>query len=129
MFNYGNKTAVYDFNLEQYFSSIRSTRIVVRGTNGEIVNNTCTYLKDNTPITFDLVRNYCGTEENLDGLYLEAITGNGNILFENPFYKARLTDEEIAIAQCLVKMDNYVKTGVDFYSLSSAMTDAKTALL
>ena len=48
---------------------------------------------------------------------------------ENSLLRDKVTDEEIAIAQCLVKMDNYVKTGVDFYSLSSAMTDAKTALL
>ena len=126
--NYGDKTAIYDFNYEQYFSDIRATRIVVRGTNGEIVNNTCTYLKGDSPITFDLTRNYHGSNESLDGMYLETITGNGKILYKNPFLKARLTDEEIAIAQCLVKMDYYLKHKTDFYSISKAMLDAQTAI-
>ncbi len=126
--NYGDKTAIYDFNYEQYFSDIRATRIVVRGTNGEIVNNSCTYLKGNSPITFDLTRNYCGSNESLDGMYLETITGNGKILYENPFPKARLTDEEIAIAQCLVKMDTYLKHKTDFYSIYEAILDAQTAI-
>lgn len=126
--NYKEKTAVYDFNIEQYFSDIRQNQIIIRGTKGEIVNDTCTYLDGSTPIKFNLSRNMSGTNENLDGMYLSSITGNGKILFENPFKPARLTDEEIAIAQCLVKMSEYLKTGKEFYSLRSAMTDAQTAL-
>ncbi|MBO4432499.1 MAG: Gfo/Idh/MocA family oxidoreductase [Clostridia bacterium] len=35
--DFGRKHAVYDFNYEQYFSDIRSSRIIICGTNGEIV--------------------------------------------------------------------------------------------
>ncbi|MCQ2735389.1 MAG: Gfo/Idh/MocA family oxidoreductase [Alphaproteobacteria bacterium] len=125
---YKNKSAIYDFTSEQYFSDIRHSRIIIRGTNGEIINNTCTYLDGVTPVTFDLKRNFCGKNESLDGLYLDSITGNGKILYKNPFYKARLTDEEIAIATCLLKMKDYLLTGTQFYSLYDAITDVKTSL-
>lgn len=55
-----DKTAVYDFNYEQYFSDIRRSRILIRGTNGEILNDECTYLKNGFPHSFRLRRNSYG---------------------------------------------------------------------
>lgn len=121
--DFGSKTAVYDFNFEQYFSNIRSSRIVIRGTNGEIMNNSCTYLKDGVPHTFELKRNSFGSEENLDGYALLNITGNGEILYANPFKNARLSDEEIAIATCLLKMKEYTQNGTEFYNTDDASLD------
>ena len=125
---YGNKTAIYDFNVEQYFSAIRSSYIRIKGTKGEIVNDSCTYLNGSTPMRFDLTRNMCGSNENLDGLYLDSITGNSEVLYTNPFNTARLTDEEIAVSMCIEKMKNYLMTGEDFYSLSDAINDAEISL-
>ena len=118
-----SKTAVYDFSFEQYFSDIRSSQINIRGTNGEIVNNTCSYLKDGVPQRFEIYRNTYGVEESLDGMCLFNITGGGEVLYTNPFPLARLSDEEIAIATCLVKMKAYIKTGEAFYSLKDAEFD------
>ena len=79
--NFGNKTAIYDFNFEQYFSDIRASRIVIRGTTGEIINNTCTYLKDGLPHSFEIKRNCFGAEESLDGFsLLKKIRNDGNAL-------------------------------------------------
>ncbi len=126
---YKNKTAVYNFSSEQYFSDIRNSRIVIRGTNGEVINDTVFYLEGNTPMTFSLTRNESGKYENLDGFCLNEIVGNGKILYKNPFPLKRLSDEEIAIATCLEKMADFVDTKKDFYSVKDGMTDAKTALL
>lgn len=122
------KTALYDFNYEQYFSDIRTSRIVIRGTNGEIINDRCTYLKDGIPHSFRLKRNSYGANENLDGFTLVNITAEGKVLYENPFKSARLSDEEIAIATCLLNMKKYLDTGVPFYSLEDAATDSKMFL-
>ena len=84
--DFGGKTAIYDFNYEQYFSDIRASRIVIRGTNGEIIDNTVTYLKDGLPHSFEIKRNCQGSEENLDGYSLVNITGNGKILYEGCIY-------------------------------------------
>lgn len=123
IFKFKDKTAVYDFSFEQYFSDIRSSQITIRGTNGEIVNNTCTYLKDGVPQRFEICRNTYGVEENLDGMCLFNITGGGNVLYTNPFPYSRLSDEEIAIATCLVKMKEYVNNNIEFYPPKNAMID------
>ena len=122
------KTAVYDFNYEQYFSDIRRSRIVIRGTNGEIINNSCTYLKNSIPHSFFLQRNSYGANESLDGFTLVNITAEGKVVYENPFKGARLSDEEIAIATCLLNMKKYLDTGIPFYSLKDAALDSKIFL-
>lgn len=119
---------MYDFTTEQYFSEIRAPRIVIRGTHGKIINDRCTYLNGNTPVTFDLVREQCGITENPDGMYLRSITGNGKVLYRNPFPGVRFPNEEIAIATCLVKMKEYLQTGINFYSPEQANIDFQTAL-
>lgn len=125
VFEFKNKTAIYDFTFEQYFSDIRATQITVRGTHGEIVNDKVTYLKDGVPHTFKLTRNAFGINENLDGFSLFSITGNGETLYQNPFPNVRFSDEEIAIATCLLKMDTYLKKGEEFYPVSDAVLDSE----
>ena len=123
-----DKTAIYDFNYEQYFSDIRRSRILIRGTNGEILNDECTYLKDGLPHSFTLKRNSYGTNESLDGYTLVNITAEGMVLYENPFKGARLSDEEIAIATCILNMKKYLETGLPFYTLIEAANDSKMFL-
>ena len=123
--DFGDKTAIHNFIREQYFSDIRASRILIRGTNGEISNNTCTYLKNGFPHSFEIKRNCFGIEENLDGFSLFNITGNGEVLYENPFKGSRLSDEEIAIATCLLKMKEYCINGTEFYSTVDAFYDYK----
>ena len=123
-----DKTAVYDFNYEQYFSDIRRSRILIKGTNGEISNDECTYLKDGIPHSFTLQRNSYGTNESLDGFTLVNITAEGKVVYENPFKGARLSDEEIAIATCLLNMKKYLDTRIPFYSLKDAALDSKIFL-
>ncbi len=123
VFKFKTKTAIYDFSFEQYFSDIRSSQINIRGTNGEITNNTCTYLKDGVPQRFEICRNAYGIEESLDGMCLFNITGNGEVLYANPFPYSRLSDEEIAIATCLLKMKEYLNTGIEFYPPKHAAID------
>jgi hypothetical protein len=74
--DFGNKTAIYDFNFEQYFSNIHFSRIVIRGTKGEIINNICTHLENGLPHSFEVRRNCFGAEESLDGFSLLNITEN-----------------------------------------------------
>ena len=123
-----SKTAVYDFNYEQYFSDIRRSRILIRGTNGEILNDECTYLKNGLPHSFEIKRNSYGANESLDGFTLVNITAECRVLYENPFKGSRLSDEEIAIATCLLNMKKYLETGEEFYSLKEAALDSKIFL-
>jgi len=55
--NFGDKYGVYDFTGDQYFSWIRSSRLIVRGDRGEINDTEVRYLADyHTPIALTLRR-------------------------------------------------------------------------
>jgi len=122
--DFGDRLGVFDFTGSQYFASIRDPRILVRGEKGEIVNNSAVYLKDFlTPIRVDFVRHSAGEHGNLEGHYLKGIQAGDEWAYKNPVAPASLFDDEIAIADCLLKMAEHARGGLDFYSLAEACQD------
>lgn len=99
------KTAFYDFMSEQYRSTIRSRSLNVRGTRGEIVNDTVYFLG----------------EDNLGRREALPVT--------NPYETLGLNEDEAAVAAALDGMARYVRTGEEFYPLWEALEDAYTATL
>ena len=127
--DFGDRIGLYEFCLPQYRSWIRGQRVCVRGERGEIVNDRVTYLKDEvTPIESRLVRHEAGRNGNLEGFHLKAIQFENDWVYENPVRPARLSDEEIAVAKCLLDMQDFVENGVSFYSLEEACQDQYLAL-
>lgn len=128
--DFDGKLGVYDFEGDQHRSWIRSQEILIRGSDGEIKNSTLKYLKDyQTPVELDLKRVEAGTNQNLEGFYLKGITCGENWLYQNPFTPARFSDDEIAVAESLVKMKEFLETGKSFYSLAEASQDQYLALM
>jgi predicted dehydrogenase len=128
--DFGDRLGVFDFTGDQYFSWIRSPRVLVRGERGEIVNHHVSYLEDyGTPIYADLVRVDAGLEGNLEGYYHKGILAGGEWVYRNPFAPGRLTDDEIAVATCLHKMAAYAAGGPSFYGLPEASQDHYLGLL
>ncbi|WP_308638351.1 Gfo/Idh/MocA family protein [Paenibacillus silvisoli] len=124
------KLAVYDFTGDQYFSWIRSQRVLVRGERGEINNKEIRYLKDYlTPVELELRRQNAGENGNLEGYYFKGILAGEEWLYRNPFTPGRLTDDEIAIATSLAKMADYAAGGPSFYSLAEASQDHYLSML
>lgn len=128
---FGDKLAVYDFTGDQYFSWIRRSRMLVRGSMGELVDTEASYLQNyNTPIHAELRRVDTGHNGNLEGYYHRGVMADGEWLYQNPAAPARLSDDEIAIATCLLKMGDYAEgMGAPFYSLAEAAQDHYLALL
>jgi hypothetical protein len=128
--NFGDRLGVFDFSDDQYFSWIRSERIVVRGERGEIANKEIRYLKDHrTPVQLALVRQQAGQDGNLEGDYLKGYQCGAEWVYLNPLAPARLSDEEIAIGTCLLKMSEYVRAGTEFYSFAEAAQDTYLSLV
>jgi hypothetical protein len=122
--DFGEKLGMFDFTGDQYFSWIRSPRVLVRGERGEINNREIRYLEDfQTPISYELRREDAGHDGNLEGYYHKGILAGSEWAYRNPFIPGKLPDDEIAIATCLVKMDEYVHGGPSFYSLAEASQD------
>ncbi|HEY0792689.1 MAG TPA: Gfo/Idh/MocA family oxidoreductase [Chthoniobacterales bacterium] len=129
-FQFGEKLAIFDFTADQYFSWIRSGRLLVRGERGEINNLEARYLSDfRTPLRVGFERQDTGQAGNLEGYYHAGYTAGGAWWYRNPFVPGRLSDDEIAIATCLESMGRYVETGQAFYSVAEAAQDHYLSLL
>ena len=127
--DFGDRVGIYEFCLPQYRSWIRGQRVCIRGERGEIIDDQVTYLKDEvTPISARLERHEAGRNGNLEGLHLKAIQFQDDWVYRNPVLPARLSDEEIAVAQCVLDMQGYVENGNSFYSLAEACQDQYLAL-
>ncbi|GMK41858.1 hypothetical protein PCCS19_49170 [Paenibacillus sp. CCS19] len=125
----GGKSAVLDFARSQYFSTIRSNRILIRGTHGEIQDNTIT--RKIAPDYFEtatIQRTQQGQEGSLFNLSLARLQAGADILYRNPFASHSLSDEEIGIAEALLRMRIFLQEGISFYSLSEALTDVRLGL-
>ena len=129
-FDFGDRQGVYDFNYEQYFSYVRNERVCIRGERGEIINHTAVWLADyRTPIEQRFVRHDAGAEGNLEGYHHKGIQCGDAWLYRNPYAPASMTDDEIAVAACLDRMADAVRTGEDFYSLAEASQDHYLGLM
>lgn len=99
------KTAFYDFMSDQYRSPIRNRYINLRGTRGEIINDTVYYLD----------------KDNLAACKKLDIT--------NPYGYAGLSEDEAAITGILLGMKEYVDTGKEVYPMDEALYDAYMGIL
>lgn len=128
--DWGDRLGVFDFTGDQYFSWVRSPRVLVRGERGEIVDERVSYLEDyRTPVYLDLKRVDAGLAGNLEGYYHVGILAGSEWVYRNPFAPGRLTDDEIAVATCLEKMAAYAAGGPSFYSLAEASHDHYLGML
>lgn len=99
------KTAFYDFMSDQYRSPIRNRYINLRGTRGEIINDTVYYLD----------------KDNLAACKKLDIT--------NLYGYAGLSEDEAAITGILLGMKEYVDKGKEVYPMNEALYDAYMGIL
>ena len=97
------RSGLYDFTDNQWHNQLRLRRIVVRGSLGEIADDTVVHLAaPRAIVTSQLTRAQLGHDLNLDGHDTDHLLFEGQVVWRNPFVGRRLMDEEIAIAQMLV---------------------------
>lgn len=120
----GDRLGIYDFTPDQYFSWVRSLRVLVRGERGEVHDRTVRWLADHaTPAQVELVRHDAGHDGNLEGFHLTGLTLGSEWVYRNPFAPARLSDDEIAVASCLAGMAEWLDGGPEVCSLADAAQD------
>jgi predicted dehydrogenase len=125
VFRFGSRTGFYDFaDPEQYVSPIRSKHVSIHGTRGEMIDDSVSYLVgDDRIATARIARDETGREGDLDGKYLNRLALGEQVVYENPYRPARLNDDELAIAETLSRMGQFVATGEHFYSLAEGCHD------
>jgi hypothetical protein len=124
------RSGLYDFTDNQWFNPLRTNRIVVRGSSGELVDDTVVRLADErTAVTSPLVRRQTGTGSDLEGFDLDHISYEGQVVYRNPYAGARLAEEDIAIASLLDATGEWARgDGEPPYPLAEACQDHLLAL-
>jgi hypothetical protein len=128
--DFAGKTALYNFEMDQHRSWVRTPIIQIKGDRGEIFNQEIKYLHDfQTPMETAFTRKNLGEDQNVEGFGLKGIVAAGQWHYKNPFPDSRLTDDETAVATCLLKMAHYLETGESFYSFAEGAQDMYLALM
>ena len=97
--DFGGRMGLYDFTDNQWWNPLRTRRIVVRGSNGELVDDHVVRLVDPaTPVESQLVSRRTGIDLNLEGSDLDHISFDGRVVYRNPFVGARLSEDDIGVA-------------------------------
>lgn len=124
------QSGLFDFTWDQYWSWVRAPRILIRGTRGEIVQDRITWLRDTqTPLSLPLERVDGGQLGNLEGYHHHGIRVGEEWVYRNPTLPARLSDDEIAAADCLLCMGANARAGGRFYDLAQGAQDQYLTLL
>lgn len=117
------KTAIYDFMGEQYNSAIRTRRLNIQGVRGEINDMTVRYLNEKNEGVEESIRRVdrgiCGNT----GWHHLGMQFGREYVYRNPFGDARMNDDETAVAECLIRMKEYLDTGRESLSLRDALQD------
>lgn len=97
--DFGGRMGLYDFTDNQWWNPLRTRRIVVRGSLGELVDDRVVRLIDpGTPVESALTRRQTGHDLNLEGLDLKHISFDGDVVYRNPFAGSGLSDDDLAVA-------------------------------
>ena len=125
-FDFGDgRSALYDFTETQTRNPLRTRRMVVRGSAGELVDDRLVRLADAvTVLTSSIERRQTGHHQDVQGADLDILSLDGQVLFRNPFVGARLSDEEIAVATLLQRCASWARgEGPGPYPLAEAAQD------
>ena len=123
-------TGVYDFTDNQWHNRLRSRRLVVRGSHGEI-NDTelVRWAGPERILESSFRRRQSGYDLDLEGYDTEWITLDGQELWRNPLLGLRLADEDVAIASIMLATAAWVRQeGPAPYPLATACHDHALAL-
>ncbi|MDQ1719537.1 MAG: hypothetical protein QOE89_3490 [Pseudonocardiales bacterium] len=123
--NFDGKMGLYDFSDNQWWNPLRSRRIVIRGTHGEITDDRVVRLVDpRSAVESVLIRRRAGVDLNLEGVDLDHISFDGRVLYRNEFFGSRLSEDDLAVVELLIAMIAWVRgEGPAPYPLADGLQD------
>jgi predicted dehydrogenase len=123
--DFGGRVGLYDFTDNQWWNPLRTRRIVVRGSNGELVDDRLVRLVDPTsPVESHLLRRQTGIDLNLEGFDLDHVSVDGRVVYRNPFLGSRFSEDDIGVATLLEQTGAWARgDGPEPYPLADGLQD------
>jgi predicted dehydrogenase len=101
----GGRMGLYDFTDNQWWNPLRARRIVIRGSLGEIVDDSVVRLADaRTPVSSALTRRRLGVDLNLEGFDVDHISFDGRVVWRNAYVGSRFSEDDLAVTALLTQM-------------------------
>jgi predicted dehydrogenase len=125
-----SRMGLYDFTDNQWWNPLRARRLVIRGSRGELVDDSVVRLVDpTTPVRSDLIRRQTGLDLSLEGLDLKHISFDGTVVYRSPYVGSGLSDDDIAVVAILEEAGAWARDeGPEPYPLALACQDHLIAL-
>lgn len=115
--------AVYEFSFDQYFSSRRRERLLVRGDRGDMIDEHVVGGPGDSQVSSALQRVDTGVGHQVAPATHLGYQLDGQWVYRNPYPVAGLSDDDIAVAVCLERMRRFVADGTQFSTLRDAAYD------
>ncbi|HSN12151.1 MAG TPA: Gfo/Idh/MocA family oxidoreductase [Propionibacteriaceae bacterium] len=124
------RSGLYDFTDNQTRNLLRTRRLLVRGSHGELSDETVVRLVDATTITrTSFTRRQTGHDLDQNGYATDHVALGDDVYWRNPWPLQRWSDDELAIAELLTRTAAWVDgDGPEPYPLLEACTDQVLAL-
>ena len=121
----GGRMGLYDFTDNQWWNPLRARRIVIRGSVGEISDDSVVRLVDaRTPVSSLLIRRRLGVDLNLEGFDVEHISFDGRVLWRNAYAGSRFSEDDLAVTALLSQMALWCRgEGLEPYPLADGCQD------
>ncbi|MCS5717509.1 Gfo/Idh/MocA family oxidoreductase [Herbiconiux sp. CPCC 205763] len=118
------RMGLYDFVDNQWWNPLLARRIVIRGSLGEIVDDTVTRLTDEGVVISPISYRRTGIDMNLEGNEVVSASFEGRIVYQNPWIGTRLSEDDIAVASFLEEVGRWARSeGPEPYPLADACQD------
>ena len=118
------RMGLYDFVDNQWWNPLLARRIVIRGSLGEIVDDTVTHLTDEGVIVSPISYRRTGVDMNLEGNEVVSASFEGRRVYENPWVGTSFSEDDIAVASFLAETGLWARSeGPEPYSLADACQD------
>ncbi|WP_052850259.1 Gfo/Idh/MocA family protein [Streptomyces avicenniae] len=123
--DFGGRMGLYDFTDNQWWNPLRARRMVVRGSLGEIADDTVVRMADpRTPVESPLVRRATGVDLNLEGRELRHIAFEGRVVHRNEYTGAGFSEDDLAVVDLLCRTGAWVRgEGPAPYPLAEGLQD------
>lgn len=118
------RMGLYDFVDNQWWNPILSRRIVLRGSHGELVDDTVRRFEGDEVITSPITYRRTGVDLNLEGNDVVSAAFEGRVVYRNPWVGTRLSEDDIAVASLLELTGEWARgDGPEPYPLADACQD------